>query len=87
MDVTVSALLYSSCNSLFVQILHPFVLLFGPYTLLKIFPSHTLRAYSICPDIVHPSQPYMTIGVIIVLYIFSLVLFDISRDFIISVRA
>jgi hypothetical protein len=44
---------------LFVRILCPFVSPFGPYTLLKIFLSHTLRASSICSDIVHPSQPYM----------------------------
>jgi hypothetical protein len=43
MDVTLLALLYWSCNSLFVRILHPFVSLFGPYTLLKIFLSHYTR--------------------------------------------
>jgi hypothetical protein len=33
-----------------------------------------------CSDIVRPSQPYMTIDLINVLYIFSLVIFYISRD-------
>jgi hypothetical protein len=50
---------------LYVWNLHPFVPLFGPYTYLKIFLSHTLNASSICLDIVHPSQPYFTIGPII----------------------
>jgi hypothetical protein len=72
---------------LFARILLPFVSLFGPYTVLKVFLCHTLRASSTYSDIVQPSQPYMTIGLIIVLYIFSLVLFDISRDFIILFRA
>jgi hypothetical protein len=41
MEVTISALLYWSCNSLFVRIRHPFVSVFGPYTLLKIsIPPH-----------------------------------------------
>jgi hypothetical protein len=74
MDVTISALLYWSSNSMFVRILHPFVSLFELYTFLKIFLSHTLRASSICSNIVHPSQPYVTISMITVLYIFRLTL-------------
>jgi hypothetical protein len=35
MDVTISALLYWSCNSLFLRILYSFVSLFGPYTFRK----------------------------------------------------
>jgi hypothetical protein len=42
--------------------------LFRPYTFLKTFLCHILSISSICSDIVHPSQPYTTTGLITLVY-------------------
>jgi hypothetical protein len=44
------------------------VSLFRPYTFLKTFLCHILNTSSPCSDIVHPSQPYMTTGLIKLVY-------------------
>jgi hypothetical protein len=79
-SVTTSALLCWTFNSLFLQIFHSFVSVFRHYPFLKIFLSHSLSSSSICSDIFYPSHPYMTIVLIIDLYIFSLVPSDISHE-------
>jgi hypothetical protein len=70
MNLTVFSVLIKVFNSAFVLILHvPSLSYVGPYVFLRTLRSKTNRPFCSVTDMVHVSQPYITVGLIMDLYI------------------
>jgi len=72
-NLTIFCFLIKVPNSSFVFLLHvPSMSRVGPYIFLRILLSKTSRRFCSVPVMVHVSHPYVTVGLIIDLYICSL---------------